>query len=243
MLIDEFIEEEQFHHYFQPIFDIKNEKKLGYEVLLRTDVYPNPEFAFQEAKKADRLNNLDTRSIKKALANYASLGDTKHDALLFVNAYPSTISDASFVSFLDNATKQNGLSKEQIVLEISEAELIEYPECFVSDLKVLKQQGYKVALDDVGKGYANFDMLIELEPDYIKLDKLFANQLENSKKKQGLIRFFLVYCEENQVELILEGLETESEMLIAKSLGVPIGQGYYLGRPAALGQAINHSIG
>jgi len=243
MLIDDFIEKKQFHHYFQPIFNIDTGMRIGYEVLLRTSVYPNPEFAFNEAKKAKRLFDLDSRSIDKALSTYGSAGVTSKDTLLFINVCPSTISDCTFVKFLDQLTMQNDLPRENIVLEISESELIEHPDFFMQELQALKQQGYKIALDDVGKGYANFDMLIELEPDYIKLDKLFANNLDTSTKKQGLIRFFLFYCQENKITLILEGLETKAELLMAKGLGVHNGQGFFLGRPAALDQASKYTIG
>ncbi|GGM32084.1 hypothetical protein GCM10011351_17810 [Paraliobacillus quinghaiensis] len=243
MLIDDFIEKEQFHHDFQPIFNIENGLRIGYEILLRTTIYPNPEFAFNEAKKANRLFDLDSQSIAKALSTYGSGGVSRKDELLFINVYPSTISDCTFIRLLHQLTRQNELSKENIVLEIAESELIEHPNCFMHELQALKQQGYRIALDDVGKGYANFDMLIELEPDYIKLDKMFANDLDTSTKKQGLIRFFLFYCKENQVTLILEGLETKAELLMAKDLGIPIGQGFFLGRPAALNQASKYTIG
>lgn len=232
MLIDQFIEEEQFHHFFQPIFDVKGMKKIGFEILLRSNVFENPEQAFQAAKEANRLYDLDTRSIHNALSTYQESLFPDKGQLLFINVFPSTLSNPSFNSFLDQLTTKLALSSKRIVLEISESELIDHPDNFLQHLQLLKQQGFTIALDDVGKGYANFNMLIKMEPDYIKLDRLFSNQLDISKQKQGLIRFFLSYCHDNQVELVLEGIETKAEMQMAQQLGIPYAQGFYLGRPA-----------
>lgn len=232
MPIVRFIEEEQFYHYFQPIFDIKSDRRIGYEILMRSKTFRNPEQAFFAAKAANRLYDLDSRSIHKALTTYQETALSNINEFIFINVFPSTISHPNFNKFLDQLITRLTLSQNRIVLEISESELIEHPESFLQRLQSLKQQGYLIALDDVGKGYANFDMLIKMDPDYIKLDRLFSDHLDTSKKKQDLIRFFLRYCLENQVDLILEGLETKTEMETAKSLGVPNAQGFFLGKPA-----------
>ncbi|WP_112182138.1 MULTISPECIES: EAL domain-containing protein [Paraliobacillus] len=232
MLIDQFIEEEQFHHFFQPIFDVKGLKKIGNEILLRSNVYQNPEQAFLAAKKANRLYDLDTRSIHNALFTYQETDFSKTGQLLFINVFPSTISHPNFNRFLDQLTTELALTSSKMALEVSESELIEHPDNFLQHLQSLKQQGFAIALDDVGKGYANFDMLIKMEPDYIKLDRLFSDQLDISKKKQDLVRFFLHYCHENNVDLILEGIETKAEMEMAQQLDIPYAQGFFLGRPA-----------
>ncbi|WP_117168473.1 EAL domain-containing protein [Paraliobacillus sediminis] len=238
MLIDPFIEEEQFHHFFQPIFDVKSLKMIGFEILLRSNVFENPEQAFQAAKEANRLYDLDIRSIHNALSTYQDSPFPIEGQLLFINVFPSTLSNPNFNSFLDQLTTKLALSSKRIVLEVSESELIEHPDNFLQHLELLRQQGFTIALDDVGKGYANFDMLIKMEPDYIKLDRLFADQLDISKKKQDLVRFFLNYCHEHQVDLILEGIETKAELQMAEQLGIPYAQGFYLGRPAPFSEWI-----
>lgn len=234
MLIDTFIDEGLFHHYFQPIFDVKHQEKIGYEVLLRSSVFPNPDYTFQAAKKAKRLYELDEKSIEKALDTYHTSSFVQQELTLFMNVFPSSIIHDEFEEVLCQLLENYRINREQIVLEISESELIEDPELFLDAIKSLKRQGFAIALDDVGKGYANFDMMIDLDPDYIKLDRLFSDHLDQSKKKQQLIRFFLQYCQKNDVTLILEGLETEAEFKTARALGVPHAQGYFLGKPAAI---------
>ncbi|HDJ1468230.1 TPA: EAL domain-containing protein [Clostridioides difficile] len=84
--------------------------------------------------------------------------------------------------------------------------------------------------------------IIELEPDYLKLDRYFSQDLKSSKQKQSLISFFLNYCQEYKSQLILEGLENEMDMEMAKSLGIPIAQGYLLGKPALLTEFYNYHL-
>lgn len=236
--IRNFIREEQFYHFFQPIYHLNSWDKLGYEVLLRSTVYPNPELTFQEAKKEKQLYELDSRSIHKAISTYHSAGSSKRNGTLFLNVFPSTILNQNFPSFLNQIITEKYLDSQQIVLEISESETIEEFDRFKKRISELKRQGFLIAIDDIGKGYSNFRSIIELEPDYLKLDRYFAQDLHLSKQKQTLISFFLNYCEQYNCQLILEGVETEKELAVAKALGISIAQGYILGKPALLKESV-----
>jgi EAL domain-containing protein (putative c-di-GMP-specific phosphodiesterase class I) len=231
------VKEEDFFHYFQPIYNIKNWVKLGYEVLLRSEAYPNPELTFKQAIKEKQLYELDSRSIHKAIRTYRSAGLSKNDGLLFLNIFPSTILNPNFPSFLKYFTNilQNS---QQIVLEISESEMIEDFDTFKERIIELKKNGFLIAIDDFGRGYANFKFMIELEPDYLKLDRYFAKDLHLSKQKQTIVKSFVTYCREYKCNLILEGVETEQDMAMAKLLGIPIAQGFLLGKPGLLKQSV-----
>jgi EAL domain-containing protein (putative c-di-GMP-specific phosphodiesterase class I) len=233
-----FIREEQFYHYFQPIYHLSNWTKLGYEVLLRSNLYSNPEYTFLEAKKEKQLYELDSRSIHKAILTYHKAGLRKKDGNLFLNILPSTILNQNFSSFLNKIIADNYLVSQQIVLEISESELIDDLEDFKIRISELKKQGILIAIDDIGKGYASFKNIVELEPDFLKLDRYFAKDLHLSTQKQTLISLFISYCEQYKTQLILEGVESEEEVAIAKALGVPFAQGYIIGRPALLQESI-----
>lgn len=237
MSIVSFIREEQFYHFFQPICNLENWGKVGYEVLLRSNKYPNPEYTFQEAQKEKQLYELDSRSIHKAIMTYHSAGLSKKEGFLFLNVFPSTILNQNFLSFLNQIT-ENFVRGQQIVLEISETEIIDDFEVFKDKILSLKQQGILIAVDDIGKGYSNFKSIIELEPDYLKLDRYFAKDLHVSKQKQSVVKNFISYCQENDSSLILEGIENEKDLAIAKVLGISMGQGYILGKPALIKQSV-----
>lgn len=222
--------EEKIYHYFQPIYGLKNLKRWGYEALLR----PNPENFFREAKKAKQLFELDSRSIYKALATYQSAGLSRKDGNLFLNILPSTVSHPNFLYFLEQIIESHYLESQQIVLEISETECIDDFDTFKYRIGQLKNVGFLIALDDFGSGNSDFRSMIELEPNYLKLDRYFAQNLNESKQKQSIIRLFLHYCKQYHCQLILEGVETPAEMAMAKELDVTAVQGYIFGRPGLL---------
>lgn len=238
MSIKNFIREEKFYHHFQPIYYINSRKKLGYEALLRSQIHSNPELTFQEAKREKQLYELDSRSIHKAISTYNLAGLSKKNGTLFLNILPSTILNQNFPSFLDQIITENYLHSQQIVLEISESETVEAFDIFKKQILDLKKQGFLIAIDDIGKGYSNFKNIIELEPQYLKLDRYFAQDLHLSKQKQAIILLLLKYCEQSRGQLILEGIETEEEIEIASALGIPIVQGYLLGKPALLSECL-----
>lgn len=235
MSISNFIKEEPFYHAFQPIYNIKSWKRIGYEVLLRSDLYKNPEDVFKEAKKENQLFELDSSSIQKAISTYSRLmTETQQDDRLFLNIYPSTILNQNFLSFINHLYTAFNLDNLRIVFEISESELIDTFDMFKERLFILKEMGCLIAIDDIGRGYSNFKAIIELEPDFLKLDRYFTKDLRSNKQKQSTISFFLDYCNQFNSNLIIEGIETEIDLAVVKTLGIAMAQGYLLGRPEPL---------
>ncbi|RKJ74452.1 EAL domain-containing protein [Butyricicoccus sp. 1XD8-22] len=224
--------EDTLFHYFQPIYDIQSLKRIGIEGLLRSETQVNPELMFNNAKKTGQLFELDMHSITTAVDTVFS---TKLPRLgkLFLNVYPSTILHPSFQALLKKINSMD-LPNNQIVLEISENELIGDFETLKAQLSKIKSLGFLLAVDDFGKGYANFQSIIELEPDFIKLDRYFSIDLKQSKQKQSIIKLLLHYSQLHECQIVLEGVETLEALKLAQHLGIPYAQGYYLGKPAVL---------
>ncbi|MEQ6389244.1 EAL domain-containing protein [Bacillaceae bacterium S4-13-58] len=237
-MIAQLISEGNFHHYFQPIFSFDYGKEIGFEALIRSSKFPNPEKLFQEAEKENRLYELDSHSIYKALSTYLFAGSPILSGSLFVNAFPSTILSEKFPSFLNSIVSDKFFSSQRIVFELSESEIITDYDILKERIEWIKSKGCLIAIDDVGKGYTNVQTLIELEPDFLKLDQYFSRDLYTSTKKQLFIDFYVNYCRQNNIRLILEGIENSSDMETAKKLGVEMGQGYYLGRPTPLREIV-----
>jgi EAL domain-containing protein (putative c-di-GMP-specific phosphodiesterase class I) len=228
--INQLLQHDEFYHFYQPIYGLSNKEIRGYESLIRTSHYNNIEELFLCAKKEDRLHELDIRSISKAISFYYKYN--KREVPLFINVYPSTLLNSSFQSFLsDHILSNPRFTPDQIVFEIIE-ENVELHK-LKSIISQLKELGFIFAIDDVGKGSSTLTTIIELEPNYIKMDAYFSKNLSTSKQKQKMLKTLLDYCEKDIV-LILEGIEEESDLSMAETLGVRIGQGYLLGRPDAL---------
>ncbi|MCC3359628.1 EAL domain-containing protein [Bacillus sp. REN16] len=128
----------------------------------------------------------------------------------------------------------NSYFSQQVIFEISEMEAITDFSNLKKNIAELKSEGIKFAIDDVGKGNSNLRSIIELDPDFVKLDKYFSNNLYSEPKKQELIKTILHYTNNHNINLVLEGLETEMDLAISKAIGVKYGQGFILGRPKAL---------
>jgi EAL domain-containing protein (putative c-di-GMP-specific phosphodiesterase class I) len=210
-------------HWFQPIYHLKDNDIIGYEALLRnvSEAQASPVEIFREADKNGYLNLLDRVSIKTAADSFE---DRQHR--LFLNVFSSTLLDESFLSWWDSNIANPG----SIVLELLESEPVGNWEALKKVTRKLQSKGVKIAIDDMGAGYSFFQQWIELTPDFIKLDKYFADNLAASAQKQETVKS-LVGLLSDTTEIIIEGIETEEDMNTAGSLGIPYAQGYLLGKP------------
>ena len=231
------ISQHTYYPVFQPLFLLENHQPTGYEALLRNREGLSPESVFHQTRLEDRLYELDTFSAKTAILTFAEQTRGIDDSsLLFVNLFPSTILHPDFPQFLRQTIEMSAISSNRIVLEINEAkeeEMMWEMENLETSLQQLREEGFRYALDDVGKGAASLTKIIQCEPDYLKLDRFFSSGLSVSSKKQQLVSLFVQYCRDRS-QLVLEGIENKEDLEMAKSLGVPLGQGFLLGMPSGL---------
>lgn len=236
--LNNFIENEAFEHHFQPIVDLTDQKVEAYEALFRSQLFSNPEQAFNLAIKKKQLYELDSRSLRKAIHTYLKAGYLEKGKKLFVNVYPSTVLNINFISLIDNIIDRFPGSSQSIVLEFVENEKIRDFNGIENAVKELKKHGLAIAIDDFGKGIDDINRTIELDVDYIKLDRYFSAGLLMSKRKQAYVEFLIHYCSQFHLKLILEGLETGQDINLARLLGIQYAQGFALGRPKPLADII-----
>ncbi len=187
------------------------------------------------AREESRVNMLDKIAIETGI-NTFSKSNNNGSALLFINILPSTLLQSDFFMFIDGILNESGYSKDRLVFELSEnaAESTQwgFPE-LKGVISKFRNQGVRFAIDDVGSGIACNQKIIEFEPEFVKLDKYFGMGLSQSRLKQMTVESYAFLCKENSM-LILEGIETEEDLQLAKTLGVNLGQGYHLGKPGPL---------
>lgn len=228
------IREKRFYHAFQPIYDLKHWNVFGYEVLLRSDKLQGPETLFRYAQETNRLFELDTSSLDSAFELFERELKNNRRARWFLNVFPSTLVHPEFERFM-NERFRGRFAHHHITIEVNEAEE-------ATDMAALKEAidflsgslGFAIALDDLGKGSSSLRAIVELEPGFIKLDRYFSVNLSTSPAKQRVLRMLLAYCQESGAHLVMEGIEDQKDLAIAKAIGVHMGQGYLLGKPASL---------
>lgn len=223
-----------FENVFQPIYCLLDLEIIGYESLFRCPFVSNPEEFFLYVNERGGIYNLDIASIVNSLRKFSVYyKSVPYNVCLFLNVYPSTIAMPFFPQVMNQLVKNASLLHQQVILEINESEKMENLEKVLNNIYLLKEQGFLIALDDLGKGDYSLQLLIELAPDVIKIDRSLAKNLSKDAKKQRDVSSIVQLFGRN-TKIVLEGIETEEDFHCAKLLGVSYGQGYYLGKPKEL---------
>ncbi|EMT45462.1 EAL domain-containing protein [Anoxybacillus flavithermus] len=233
MCVQLLLKKEKMKHAYQPIWDLVHWVPFGYEALLRITDGIRVEQLFQQARTEGCLYEVDTMAIESSIYCFPFANFPKQ--LLFINVYPSTVLDDRFLPFIDELIRKYPGIKERIVFELSETD--EERELWTNNalkekLKTIKSHGFFIAIDNVGESTFTFENMMQLQPDYVKLDRRFANELATNQEKQMLISLFVNYCRPEAI--VLEGIEKEIDLAQAKFLRVSTAQGYLLGIPEKL---------
>lgn len=236
-IIADLLAKRDLFHFFQPICELPGARPIGYEALIRSHSFTSPEKLFQAVNGRNELYELDTLSVTNAISHYFSTPQHRDSSdSLFVNIFPSTLIDSAFPIFLGKLVRNYEPVARRIVFEINEARsaMEDWNNgLFLQHVSLLRKFGFLIAFDDVGEGATTLKRMVELTPDFVKLDCFFGINLAATKKKQKMIKFLVEYCQDES-GLILEGIENGDDLRQAYELGVALGQGYLLSRPGPL---------
>ncbi|WP_400162953.1 EAL domain-containing protein [Brevibacillus sp. TJ4] len=236
----EYFIKKEYYHVFQPICSLPGSESIGFEALLRNRAGTKPDLLFQAAMKKRELPALDMHSLYFAVSAFFHSPFGTGNKLLFVNLFPSTIVAESFPAWIEQIVRDFSSMTNRIVVEINESvkeEEIWGEPLFMERIAYLREKGFLIALDDVGEGTITFRKMLDMSPDFIKIDRYFSQQLAESKRKQKVVRLFVEYCRD-EARLILEGIEQSADVACALELGVVYGQGYVLGKPKRLDDSV-----
>lgn len=219
----------------QPIVHASDtDRVFGYEFLLRglhtdgTEI-PAP-VLFGTAEECDMLYALDMAAGESATrtANLAQVGVN-----IFVNVLPRTIAnEAGLDAWLQAVLATSEVETEQIVFELVESQQLSDAGALRRLVDKLHGYGIRVAMDDFGSGFNNLAGLIEVEPDFIKLDKSLVNNVVHDPRKWNLIASLVDTAKQSSIEVIAEGIEDQDTANVLASVGVDYLQGYYIGYPS-----------
>ncbi|GAC1664573.1 MAG: hypothetical protein NVS9B8_05040 [Candidatus Limnocylindrales bacterium] len=209
-----------FTPHFQPIVDLFDGTVAGHEALTRFADGRPPNLVFEEMAQAGLGVELEVVCLRAAIEASLSL---PADTYLSLNASPDLIRSGELDGLLAGAGRP-------IVLEVTEHVAIADYDRMRASLKVLGS-GVRVAVDDAGAGYASFRHIVELAPDFVKIDIDLVRGLDSEPARQALIAGMGYFAARRELHLIAEGIETPEELDALRALGIPFGQGYLLGRP------------
>lgn len=217
----------QMYMVFQPIFDLRRKKIFAYEALMRSrePEMQSPLAILDAARRLERYPELG-RKVRALVAD--SVGRAPADALLFVNLHSSDLVDAT----LYDADAPLGRHAARVVLEVTERTSLDAIKEPKQRARELRSIGYRLAIDDLGAGYAGLTSFALLEPEIVKLDMTLVRAVDTSPVKRRLIESMVSLSRSLSMQVVAEGIETSDELTVIRELGCDFGQGYCLGKPA-----------
>jgi PAS domain S-box-containing protein len=222
--IEVVIAQRAFRPVFQPIIELSTRRTVGFEALTRFDDGSRPDETFAAALECGLGIELETVTLEAALQGARLL---PAGAWLSLNVSPSLV--------VEGATLGRVLASRSrtVVLEITEHEAI--PEYGPLREAVLRLgPDVRLAVDDAGAGVANFNHLAELRPDFLKIDIGLVRGVHEDLGRQAVVAGLVHFAAASGCQVIAEGIETDAELATVRNLGVTLGQGYLLARPAGV---------
>jgi len=206
---------------YQPIISISSAAVLGWEALIRgpeNSYFRNPDIIFSFAEAEGLLFPLEKICRESAFNNLGGIGLGQK---IFVNVHPNTINDPAFTEGETMRIIQNlHIKPENIVFEITERHHIKDFTSFNRTLTHYRDQGFLVAVDDVGSGFSTLQSIAEIRPDYIKIDMSLVRGIHKDGIKAALMETFVTFAEKIGCEIIAEGIEEEAELALLANIGV-----------------------
>jgi EAL domain-containing protein (putative c-di-GMP-specific phosphodiesterase class I) len=151
-----------------------------------------------------------------------------------INLTPASLLDPSFEArTLAEMVRSVGLSPRQLTLECTEQQAVSDVMPLKRRVKALRRLGFGFAVDDAGAGYASFTLIAALRPSIIKIDREITHRIARDDAKQALVEAFVSFGRRIGAHLLAEGIEKRADLAALRALGVELGQGYLLGRPAS----------
>lgn len=226
---------------FQPIVELDGGALHEYECLFRPEMGPMPVSVgaiVQAAIDTDRAVELDTFVVDRTLVRLGTIAAARADAgeppLRFaINLTPASLLDPRFdAQRLAERVRAAGLAPRQITLECTEQQAVTDVVPLKRQVSALRRLGFGFAVDDAGAGYASFSLIAALRPTRIKIDREIVHGIATDDAKQALVEAFVSFSRRIRAGLVAEGIERRRDLAALRALGVELGQGHLLGKPA-----------
>jgi len=225
----------------QPIIELASGKLYEYECLFRPHMPMLPQSIsaiVQAAIDTDRSIELDRFIVRLILARASEIQADRRarrePPLRFaINLTPASLLDPMFeAKTFARLVVEAGLRPDRITLECTEQQAVSDIAPLIRQVKAMRRLGFGFAVDDAGAGYASFSLIASLKPTIIKIDRDISAGIARDDAKQALVEAFVSFGRRIGARLLAEGIERRADLAVLRSLGVDLGQGYLIGRPA-----------
>ncbi|GAA0488607.1 EAL domain-containing protein [Parasphingorhabdus litoris] len=223
--------------HYQPLVDLKTQKKIGYEALLRWE-HPErgvvmPDDFISVAEETGMIVQLGEWVIRKALDDAATWDDKLTVA---INLSPTQMRSASLVSTIVSALAHSRVDPSRLELEITESILMHDSEANIRTLHTLRDLGIRISLDDFGTGYSSLNYLRSFPFDKIKIDRCFVSEIDTREDCRAIIRSVINLAQNLGMTTTAEGVEREDQVEELRIEGCDQVQGFLYGKAEALNE-------
>lgn len=223
---------------FQPIVNIQTNETFGFEALNRpnsSDLFPTTDQFYDFVGKTDLVFKFERFCRNISFNRFLERIDNKfnnHQFVLFINIHPYVLLDKNY-NFGETRQLLNELniSPENVVFELTEKSAVTDYQEFERVLDHYRNQGYRIAIDDVGSGYNSLKSLVYLKPEFVKIDRTLIQHIDTVEPSQQIVSLIYNFAEQSGTKIIAEGIERMEEIQFLQKIGIHYGQGYAIGRP------------
>ncbi len=222
-------EKNQFIPYFQGIYHNKTQKIQKFEVLARIDnagEIISPYHFLDAARLSGLLPEITKVMIDKSFKIMA-----ENNYSFSLNITEDDLSQNYLIDYLQQKTRQYGISPTRIILEILEGVSATGKKNHIKQLSELKSHGYALAIDDFGTEYSNFERILDLDIDYLKVDAKYIKNIDVSEKSFEITKAITFFAHNANIPCIAEFVHCESVQRVVNELGIDYSQGYYFSEP------------
>jgi len=219
--------------FYQPIVN-KKQEIIKYEALMRIKQvvgeetnYISPIYFLDTAVKTKQYEALSTEMIKQVLDKLEVC-----DAIISINVSYYDIKEIGLLNIIQELIKtKNTDICSRLIIEIIETSNISECEYCIEFIQVAKQAGIKIAIDDFGTGYSNFTHILDIKPDYLKIDGSLIKNIHKDENALALVKAIVEFSRKLNIKLIAEFVHNKEVFDVVKELGIDEFQGYYFGEP------------
>lgn len=242
------LSDEEFEVYYQPVYDLHTKKLHGAEALLRLhdsvlgEVYPDEFIPVTE--QMGLIDEVDDMVLGKVCEFVESgLPERKGMQTLNVNLSMIQCMQKGFVDRINKIVERYDIKKSMITFEITESVGADDYQKLGEIIKELKSSGYQFAMDDYGTGYSNIQSIFSLDFDVVKIDKSILWAAEKGELGMTILTNSINMIRQMKKKIVVEGVETESQIKLLESLGVDYQQGFYFSKPIPKADFIRDILG
>lgn len=232
---EEGVKNNEFKIFMQPKFDIKTEKIVGAEALIRREkegkvIMPNS--FIKEFEKTNLITRLDMFVFESICIKIKEWREKGYKLIpIAINESRKVLYNKNHINELEEIVKKYKINPNLIELELTETAVVKDIESAKEAEKQVHSLGFVVSMDDFGVGYSSFYMLKNINIDILKIDKSFSDEVIEDKRGRIILESIIDMAKKLEIKTVAEGIETKQQVEYLKQIGCDMVQGYYFEKP------------